>query len=76
MGLKYFILFLKSIPRCPVKITEEKNLKLLINNKINENINILLNNFKLYYGDKAEKDFNIIIMTIKRMIQTVKIKII
>ena len=42
----------------------------------NENINILLNNFKLYYGDKAEKDFNIIIMTIKRMIQTVKIKII
>ena len=25
----------------------------------NENINILLNNFKLYYMEKTEKDFNI-----------------
>ena len=59
LGIIYFVLFLLSIPRCPVKITEEKNLKFLINNNTNENLNILLNNFKFYNGDKIEKDFNI-----------------
>lgn len=59
LGLIYFILFLISMPRRPVKITEETNINLLINNNTKENINILLNNFKLYYGDKTEKDFNI-----------------
>ena len=59
LGIIYLILFLISMPRRPVKISEEKNLKLLINNNTSENINILLNNFKFYYGDKSEKDFNI-----------------
>ena len=52
LGIIYLILFLISMPRRPVKISEEKNLKLLINNNTSENINILLNNFKFYYGDK------------------------
>lgn len=59
LGLIYFVLFLICMPKRPVKITEEKNIKLLINNNTNENINILLNNFKFYNGDKTEKDFNI-----------------
>ena len=58
LGLIYFLLFLIGMPRRPVKITEEKNLEILINNNTNENINILLNNFKFYFGDKTEKDFN------------------
>ena len=54
LGIIYFILFLICIPKCPMQIGEEKNLNMLIENNNMDNINILLNNFKIYHDDKNE----------------------
>lgn len=54
LGIIYLILFLICIPKRPIIISEEKSLDKLIENNHMENVNILLNNFKLYHGDKTK----------------------
>ncbi len=58
LSVIYFSLFLMSMPKSPIKIGKEKNVKLLINNNNNKNLNILLNNFKIFYEDKNETNNN------------------
>ena len=59
LSVIYFSLFLMSMPKSPIKIGKEKNVKLLINNNNNKNLNILLNNFKIFYEDKNETNNNL-----------------
>ena len=54
LGIIYLLLFLICIPKRPIIIGEEKSLNKLIENNNMENINILLNNFELYHGDKPK----------------------
>ena len=58
LSVIYFLLFLISMPKSPVKIGEENNINLLINNNTNENINILLSNFNFYLVDKNTNQIN------------------
>ena len=50
----YFLLFLISMPKRPVKKGEEKNLNKLIKTNSSENLNILINDFKFYFDDKLK----------------------
>ena len=48
LGTIYFLLFLISVPKTPIKISEEKNIQNLIKNNSNTNINILINHFNFF----------------------------
>ena len=55
----YFLLFLMSVPKIPIKISEEKNINDLIRNNSNTMINILINHFNFLgtslYKEEKEK---------------------
>lgn len=55
----YFLLFLLSIPKRPMKIGNEKTLTELVKDNNNSDINILLNDFKFFYGDIIENKTNL-----------------
>lgn len=50
----YLLLFLLSLPKTPVKIGDEKNLRLLTKTNNTQKINILINNFKFSFDNENE----------------------
>ena len=50
----YLLLFLLSLPKTPVKIGDEKNLRLLTKTNNTQKINILINNFQFSFDNENE----------------------
>lgn len=50
----YLLLFLLSLPKTPVKIGDEKNLRLLAKTNNTQKINILINNFQFSFDNENE----------------------
>ena len=50
----YLFLFLLSLPKTPVKVGDEKNLKILTKSNNTQTINILINNFQFSFDDENE----------------------
>lgn len=52
----YLLLFLLSLPKAPVKVGDEKNIKILTKTNNTQNLNILINNFQFSFDDKNENN--------------------
>jgi len=50
----YLLLFLLSLPKKPVKVGDEKSLKMLTKSNNTQTINILINNFQFSFDDENE----------------------
>lgn len=50
----YLFLFLLSLPKTPIKVGDEKNLKMLTKSNNTQTINILINNFQFSFDDENE----------------------
>ena len=57
LSLIYFISFIIYLPKSPVIVGQEKNIKYLIKNNTSENLNILLNNF-YFFSEKKNIDID------------------